>query len=190
DVIDSLNDITEGMYRATKLADRSRPVLDVSGYCHRISNTDIYDSHDYEQNPEAFAKNHQDLADNKPFLNIDDRIKSVAYNGQPYFVSEFGGTWWNADKAAEAKGAGNEESSSWGYGNRVKDIEEFYQRFDDLCTVLLQNKDMFGYCYTQLTDVFQEENGIYNFDRSAKFDMQRIKAVQTQVAAIEEGAGV
>jgi hypothetical protein len=45
---------------------------------------------------------------------------------------------------------------------------------------------MFGYCYTQLTDVFQEENGIYNFDRSNKLDVPRIKAVQDRQAAYEK----
>ena len=45
---------------------------------------------------------------------------------------------------------------------------------------------MFGYCYTQLTDVFQEENGIYRFDRSDKLDVPRIQAVQTRQAAYEK----
>jgi hypothetical protein len=34
-----------------------------------------------------------------------------------------------------------------------------------------------GYCYTQLTDVEQEQNGIYNYDRSEKFDMKRIASI-------------
>ena len=45
---------------------------------------------------------------------------------------------------------------------------------------------MFGYCYTQLTDVQQEQNGIYRFDRSEKFDMDRIRKVQERPAAIED----
>ena len=44
---------------------------------------------------------------------------------------------------------------------------------------------MFGYCYTQLTDVYQEQNGIYSFDRSAKFDAARLRAAQARAAAIE-----
>ncbi len=64
-------------------------------------------------------------------------------------------------------------------------IEEFYQRFEGLCNTLLDNECMFGYCYTQLTDVFQEQNGIYRFDRRPKFDLDRLKAVQTRKAAIE-----
>lgn len=31
--------------------------------------------------------------------------------------------------------------------------------------------------YTQLTDVEQEQNGIYSYDRTSKFDMARIKAI-------------
>jgi beta-glucuronidase len=44
---------------------------------------------------------------------------------------------------------------------------------------------MFGYCYTQLTDVFQEHNGIYYFDRRPKFDLERIRRIQARRAAIE-----
>jgi hypothetical protein len=51
--------------------------------------------------------------------------------------------------------------------------------------VLLDDPSMFGYCYTQLTDVFQEQNGIYRFDRKAKFDLERVRAAQVRMAAIE-----
>jgi beta-glucuronidase len=112
----------------------------------------------------------------------------VPYAGQPYFVSEFGGIWWNeteARQAAPEAGLGTDVSTSWGYGQRVSSEEEFYARFDGLCGVLLDNPDMFGYCYTQLTDVFQEKNGIFTFDRRNKFDLERIRASQVRPAAIE-----
>jgi len=51
--------------------------------------------------------------------------------------------------------------------------------------VLLDNPDMFGYCYTQLTDVFQEQNGIFFFDRRAKFDIEQLRSIQERTAAIE-----
>lgn len=44
---------------------------------------------------------------------------------------------------------------------------------------------MFGYCYTQLTDVMQEENGIYRYDRSEKLDVERVAGVQRRPAAYE-----
>jgi hypothetical protein len=36
---------------------------------------------------------------------------------------------------------------------------------------------VWGYCFTQLTDVEQEQNGVYFYDRTSKFDMARIKAI-------------
>ena len=76
-------------------------------------------------------------------------------------------------------------ASSWGYGTAPASEEEFQVRFAGLTQTLLRNPLMFGYCYTQLTDVFQEQNGIYLFDRSEKLDVTRIRAVQQERAAIE-----
>ncbi|MEK7413739.1 MAG: sugar-binding domain-containing protein [Planctomycetota bacterium] len=177
-----LDEITHAMFLATKAFDSSRPVIDASGYAHRVAQTDIYDSHDYEQDPTIFAKNQSGLAHGKPQVNTAPGNKlpiSLPYAGQPFFVSEFGGIWWNP----EAKT--NEDS--WGYGKRPTSAGEFYERFAGLCAVLLDNPDMFGYCYTQLTDVFQEQNGIYRFDRTPKLDLERIRAAQVRTAAIERG---
>ncbi|WP_326791348.1 hypothetical protein OHA79_01265 [Streptomyces sp. NBC_00841] len=76
-------------------------------------------------------------------------------------------------------------ADSWGYGQRVESVEAWHERFEGLTRVLLDNPDMFGYCYTQLTDTFQEENGLYDFDRKPKFDIDRIRAFQTTEAAYE-----
>lgn len=183
DRITMLDDVTRGMFLATKAVDKTRPVLDASGYSHRVPESDVYDSHDYTQDPAIFAEHHAHVAKGAPFINKRIRANgsavefSIGYRGQPFFVSEFGGIWWNPDAA---KG-----EDSWGYGERPKNIDEFYLRFEGLCRVLLDDPAMFGYCYTQLTDVFQEQNGIYRFDRSAKFDSARLRAIQTVPAAIE-----
>jgi beta-galactosidase/beta-glucuronidase len=179
-----LDDVCRGMFLASAVADTSRLLLDASGWSHRVPEANVYDSHDYEQDPVVFARNHAGLADGRPRVNADASGTpwSVPYRGQPYFVSEFGGIWWNPD-VADADGSA--ESTSWGYGQRVVDEEEFYARFEGLTGVLLENPDMFGYCYTQLTDVFQEENGIYRFDRSSKLDVDRIRRAQQRRAAYE-----
>lgn len=182
DRISKLDEVTWGMYRAARAMDATRPVLDTSGYAHRVPEADIYDSHDYEQDPARFAVNHAGAGNNQPHYNggvaEDKPLWSVPHRGQPYFVSEFGGIWWYAREDREA--------DSWGYGERVRTIEEWYARFEGLCNVLLDDPSMFGYCYTQLTDVFQEQNGIYYFDRQAKFDLPRLHAIQTRQAAIEK----
>src|SRR5262249_39194240 len=81
-----LDDVTRAMFLATKAMDSTRPVLDASGYSHRVNETDVYDSHDYEQNPALF-KARQDFDDaGQPFVN-PARGKgekwSLVYNGQP-----------------------------------------------------------------------------------------------------------
>lgn len=184
-----LDDVTHGMYLATKLADPTRPVLDASGYSHRVRGADVYDSHDYEQDPDAFARNQMQ---GFPYVNTEHGLPiSVPYAGQPYFVSEYGGIWWNASLLGTGPGPNIDDldrQESWGYGDRVTSLEEWYARFQGLTDALLDDPRMFGYCYTQLTDVFQEENGLYTFDREPKFDIARVAAVQRRRAAYEDAA--
>ncbi|MEV1026370.1 sugar-binding domain-containing protein [Streptomyces sp. NPDC050264] len=185
DRITQLDDVTHAMFLATKQADGTRPVIDASGYAHRVPETDVYDSHCYEQDPAAFAKTMAGLSEDKPYLNTgpDGRAWSVPYAGQPYFCSEFGGIWWDAQAAAEVSGEARDES--WGYGERPRSAQEFVDRFVGLTGVLLDDPDMFGYCYTQLTDVFQERNGVYGFDRGEKVDTALLRAAQLRPAAFE-----
>jgi beta-galactosidase/beta-glucuronidase len=181
DTITELDDVTNGMYAATKALDRTRPVLDASGYSHRVANADIYDSHNYEQDPARFAEQMAGLAGGHPFVNVaeDGTGWSLAYAGQPYFCSEFGGIWWSDTESAS--------TGSWGYGEAPLTKEQWYARAQGLFTVLLDDPLMFGYCFTQLTDVFQEKNGIFTFERKPKFDLHRIRAFQSRPAAIEAG---
>ena len=76
--------------------------------------------------------------------------------------------------------------NSWGYGDDVKGVEDFKYRFKGLIDALLDNHCMLGLCYTQLTDVEQEQNGLYTYDRVAKFDPEWVKSVVSRKAAIEE----
>ncbi|MCX5660375.1 MAG: beta-galactosidase [Planctomycetota bacterium] len=176
--ITDLDDLTLALFLATKALDPTRPVLDASGYAHRIARTDVYDSHDYEQDPAKFAQNHVGLAAGKPHFNGPaDRPWSLPYAGQPFMVSEFGGAWWDPHAKPD--------DASWGYGARPRSAEECIVRFERLAAILLSNPHMFGYCYTQLTDVFQERNGIFGFDRAVKFDLARLRRAQQAPAAIE-----
>jgi beta-galactosidase/beta-glucuronidase len=179
DRITVLDDVTRGMFLATKAMDQTRPVIDASGYSHRVAETDVYDSHNYEQDPAAFAAAMAGLADGKPYVNTapDGTVWSVDYAGQPYFCSEFGGIWWSpGDQHGD---------DSWGYGQAPATEQQWYERFAGLIDPLLDNPLMFGYCYTQLTDVFQERNGLFRADRGPKFDTARLREIQTRPAAFE-----
>ncbi|MBQ5872373.1 MAG: hypothetical protein IIW69_08260, partial [Bacteroidaceae bacterium] len=43
-----------------------------------------------------------------------------------------------------------------------------------------------GFCYTQITDVEQEKNGIFFYDRRPKFDNARIKAIFEKIPSVIE----
>ncbi|NEE04635.1 beta-galactosidase [Phytoactinopolyspora halotolerans] len=180
DEITLLDDATRALFLATKAFDTSRPVLDASGYAHRVAETDVYDSHNYEQDPAEFRAQMAGLEQGRAYTNTGraGRIWSSPYAGQPYFCSEFGGIWWSADDAPGP--------DSWGYGRPPATEDEWLDRFAGLIDALLDDPGMFGYCFTQLTDVYQEKNGLYTFDRKPKFDVERIRAIQTRTAAYEE----
>ena len=191
DRVTQLDDVTAGMYLATKAADPTRPVIDASGYSHRVRGADVYDSHSYEQKPERFSAQQAGLRNGRPYTNDQGGIPiSYPYAGQPYFVSEYGGIWWNGARLAEEQQSADDPNrdESWGYGQRVDSLEAWHERYEGLTSVLLDDPGMFGYCYTQLTDTFQEENGLYDFDRRPKFDIERIRAVQIAPAAYELAA--
>ena len=50
---------------------------------------------------------------------------------------------------------------------------------------LLNNSKILGFCYTQLYDIEQEQNGLYTYERKPKFDMDIFKAINSSKAAIE-----
>ena len=61
-------------------------------------------------------------------------------------------------------------------------------RFEGRCLtdVLLDHPMIGGLCYTQLTDVEQEVNGIYTYDRQEKFPAKVLKEILSRKAACEE----
>ncbi len=76
----------------TRTMDPTRPFLDSSGYTHFLPGTDVFDAHDYEQNPQAFAARYAAFGATgcDPWHNNPGDPRS-RYRGQPFFVSEFGG---------------------------------------------------------------------------------------------------
>ena len=160
------------LYQVTKAIDPTRPCIDVSGFYH--VETDIYDVHNYDQNPESFRAAFAMLNGEGDFKDAAGAGRQVYHKDLPFHVSEYGGICWS------------ENQEGWGYGNAPKSAEEFIERFAGLAEVLLNHPNICGFCYTQLTDVEQEQNGLYYYDRTPKFDVSRFYRVLTQKAAIEQ----
>ena len=167
------------VYDYTKAVDSTRPCIDTSGNYH--VKTDIFDLHDYSYDVEFFKKNYD------RFMTEDYLYQHVlvenkgrqTYRGEPVFISEYGGIKWVSDESIK----------SWGYGEDVKTPEEFADRYVGLTDVILSNYKMFGFCYTQLYDIEQEQNGLYTYDREKKFSdeiYKRIIDINTKIAEIEK----
>lgn len=167
------------VYDYTKTVDNTRPCIDTSGNFH--VKTDIYDVHDYSYDVEFFKNNYDRLmTENYLYEHVlRDNPGRQKYGGQPVFISEYGGIKWVSDESIK----------SWGYGEDVKTPEEFADRYVGLTDVIVSNSKMFGFCYTQLYDIEQEQNGLYTYDREKKFDDEiynKIIAVNTKIAEIEK----
>ena len=155
------------VYTLTKALDPTRPVNDVSGDGHVM--TDIWSVHDYERDSLQLTLHFTFEPGKEPYRNQPSKTEWLAkYDGQPYIVDEFGGLPWIPQE---------ERASLWGYGENIDSIEDFYKILEKQVDALKASEHVVGFCYTQITDVEQEKNGIYRFDRSPKFDAARLRAI-------------
>lgn len=158
------------LYYITKSLDSSRPVITNDGWCHTIS--DIITIHDYKQDYNELKKiyidNLQQVLNNKIQYNNhhDLFVENYKYEGQPIIISEYGGISLAKDKG-------------WGYGKEAFNEEEFLERFTTLTNTIKKIPNISGYCYTQLTDVYQEVNGLLNSDRKEKFSNNINKEIKS-----------
>ena len=163
------------LYALTKAIDPTRPINDASGDSH--VKTDIWSVHDYTREPDKLIANHTIKAGVEPYRNMKDKDFLSKYEGQPYMVDEFGGLPWIPKE---------ERANSWGYGANIDTVEEFYSILEKEIDALKACKHVVGFCYTQITDVEQEKNGIYYYNRKPKFDTARVKAIFEKIPSIIE----
>lgn len=160
--------LQKAVVNVTRQLDPSRPIIETSGYTHGLPDPEVLDAHDYDQNPLTFRARW--TPGDSP---LPDRYSGTSFSSNiPFMISEYGGIGW-------ATGEG------WGYGNAPKSLEEFYERLGGLTSALTDNPFMFGFVYTQLTDVEQERNGLYTFDRKPKFDLAKLKSIFGRPTAYE-----
>jgi beta-galactosidase/beta-glucuronidase len=159
---------TEAIYYLTKSIDKYRPVIVNDGWEHTIS--DIITLHDYEEDAEKFLKRY---ADNKDAILSTELYHSgyksamangYEYRGQPIIISEYGGIAFT-------------DSSGWGYGSKMSSEEDFIRRFDDITSALKKIPYVCGYCYTQVSDVYQEMNGLMDAERNFKVNPKTIREI-------------
>lgn len=161
------------VWSVTKQIDPTRPCIDTSGHYHVV--TDMFDMHDYDQNPQTLAEKYKGFAEGGPLQAPFPERQTPPVN-VPVLISEYGGIKWEVGKTPQ---------DGWGYGEAPTSEAEFIERYKGLTDALLDNPHMCGFCYTQLYDVEQEKNGLYTYERSPKFDMEVIRKITSRKAAME-----
>lgn len=153
---------------ATRALDPTRPVNDSSGWIH--VETDLWTVHSYRATP----------AEQKKWLFPKTGDRDVAANvsgvepphdGQPVLLDEWGGFKYLLPE--DRKG-----DSGWGYnGLSLTEERDFLDRIGAQTALFARLKPLAGWCYTQLTDVEQEQNGVYTYDRRPKAAPEKLAAI-------------
>ncbi len=153
------------LYHQTKALDATRLVMANDGWEHVRS--DLCTVHDYSGDAAALTSRYTDLAQVLEFQPSSRLlyIPGTTYQGEPIFISEFGGIAYHSQSDA-----------GWGYTN-AETPSALRIGYSQLVTALLSAPLVQGFCYTQLTDVEQEINGLLTFDRQPKLPLEIIRAI-------------
>ncbi|HEX2915300.1 MAG TPA: glycoside hydrolase family 2 TIM barrel-domain containing protein [Chloroflexia bacterium] len=162
----------------TRDIDTMRLVIDNDGWEHQEGESDLLTIHDYTAEGwdlvDRYSRFRRDkLASSLP--QVAERpimVDNGKYQGEPVMFTEFGGISLIAsDKLKEAATEGD-----WGYSNAASS-EQLLQQYQGLIAAIADLGFSCGFCYTQLTDVEQEVNGLLTFDRRPKVDPQALARI-------------
>ena len=165
---------TLSIYYLLKSFDPTRLVINNDGW--ELTKTDICAIHNYSHGNEQDTGRREFF---KRFLKDKSILLSSAasgnhafadgfsYEGQPILITECGGINYNTS-----------HPNGWGYTS-AQNVEEFYSQYRFIIQSILESDCVYGFCYTQLSDVEQETNGLLTYDRKPKFDPARIREINT-----------
>jgi hypothetical protein len=164
----------KALYHLTKSLDATRPVIDNDGWEH-TDVTDLFGIHDYAARGERLVEKYAVLGQ-KEFAFPGNGRAALApgfkYNGSPVFLSEFGGIAYPLPGSPVP-------ADAWGYAGVEKSPEAALERLRSLYVGIAKIPQIMGICYTQLTDVEQEINGLLTYDRKPKFDVKVIREINS-----------
>ena len=160
------------LYTLTRSIDSTRPVVDNDGWEH-VETMDLFTIHDYAASGEKLYAKYKDLG--KPGARIPDNARAIllpgaTYNGSPFLLSEFGGI-------AYVLPGSQVPADAWGYAGVEKSPDAVLARLRGLYEAIAKIPGFAGICYTQLTDVEQEVNGLLSYDRKMKFDPAKLREI-------------
>lgn len=161
-----------GMYYLIKSLDPTRLVVNNDGW--EMTKSDICAIHNYAHGstaePEKQDFFRRTMQEKELLLSPTHAGRSVyaqgyAYGGEPILITECGGINFNS-----------EEKDSWGYTSANSEAD-FLQQYEHVIHTILKSDLIYGFCYTQLSDVEQETNGLLTYDRVPKCPPEKIKKI-------------
>ena len=170
------------LYHMTKAADGTRLCSSNDGW-EQVT-TDICGLHDYASEKDVMAAHFADRAEIEKH-SCDWRAAyaqgEIPTGKEAFLVTEYGGiAFQNIGIQGEMGGM-----QTWGYGDKMSDEEAFFERFKGVTDAIREIPFCQGFCYTQLTDVMQEINGVLSPDRKPKIDVKRFRELNTGAKAKE-----
>ncbi|HEX2342075.1 MAG TPA: glycoside hydrolase family 2 TIM barrel-domain containing protein [Vicinamibacterales bacterium] len=164
----------KSLYHLTRSLDATRFVVDNDGWEHTDA-TDLMTIHDYARTGAELAAKYEHLTREPGRIPRNGRealAYGYKYNGTPFLLTEFGGIAFRVG-AQQAK-------NEWGYSGIEPTQQAFLDRLNGLVKAIRENRAWVGYCYTQLTDVEQEINGVMTYDRKPKADPEVLRKIFVQ----------
>jgi beta-galactosidase/beta-glucuronidase len=150
------------MYHLIHSLDQTRLVVDNDGWEHTEA-TDLMTLHDYSRAGPDLAARYKGLESDPNRIPRSSRevlAFGSRYDGTPIVMSEFGGIAYRQGAPAL--------KNEWGYSGIESSKEAMLDRLNGLVNALMGNSAFAGFCYTQLTDVEQEINGLLTYQRRPK----------------------
>ena len=161
------------LYYMTKSIDGEKLISTNDGF-ETINPTEILGIHDYDLNEiEKFRKYENERYNGMYPQGWALFADGETYAGEPVLLTEFGGIAMKRDESGVA----------WGYNKGAESEDELLQRLQELMRGIVGTKFQ-GFCYTQLTDVQQEVNGLLTVDRIPKADLYRLNKIFSETDKI------
>lgn len=171
----------ERMVRVTRRLDSSRPVVDNDGWEH-TDITDICAIHDYTPTAKKLKVRYRETLGGGGLpvkVWISDRplfARGSQYRGQPIVLSEVGGFLTIPPDTPE-----EQRDLLYQFYDSFETPEELLNKYHDLMRGIAALRFLGGYCYTQLTDIEQEVNGLLTYDRRPKVPPEKITEIHRRV---------
>ena len=169
----------ERMVRVTRRLDSTRPVIDNDGWEH-TDITDICAIHDYTPSSEKLSNRYKETLTgghlpSRVWIDKPLFARGSRYRGQPIVLSEVGGFLTIPSDIPPEK-----RDLLYKFYDSFQTPEELLEKYRDLMKGIASLEFLAGFCYTQLTDIEQEVNGLLTYDRKPKVDAAAVASIHEE----------